>query len=553
MATAPRFTNLAAGRPKPDCTLCPSFMRESDQRQKMGRDFDNPICARKLISIGRPGVTDTDKMAKQIAPKCGDFGKPTDIAVNHDLAVEVEVAFPDMAAQTISEPDNRVRGCFGCKNYVGPKATKEKLGWEAGFCKAKGTLLFDDRLARYAVRCEYRSSGDSGLRQNWFDKETFENWNPKLFTEHVQKIAANSPLAILKAKRDAGVDPAEYPTDKPVSSAAQALGVRAWRRIKDQSEYGADIFVPVFDIRQITDVPKDWDLEVELKKIPRTDDDERPGDYIDHSNAVYRIGVAWTKLGETPALWGPAGVGKTELFRHLAWLMQLPFERVSITGSSELDDIAGKMMFVEGETRWHNGRVSRAWAKPNVLLIDEPNVGPPDVWQFLRPLTDNSKQLVLDQNRGERIPAHKAAYLGMAMNPAWDPRNVGAMELGDADGSRLMHMHMGLPPKEIEEAIILGRLMLDRPSRLDEQAVAREEAREKEVVRILMNVAADLRKMSDDGAIPVSWGIRNQIKVARLKRYMRWPDAFRAGVVDSLEPRVAEIVLKSVTSHCPEE
>lgn len=530
-------------------------MDKTTQRHKLQRSFEGPVCGKKLIAISRPTVTDLEKQAKQIAARCSEFGKPTEFANDggRDLAIEIAVAFPDLSSQIHPEaPDARVRSCAGCVNYVGPVAAEIKLGWKTGFCKAKGSLLLDDRLGRYAARCEFRIRGDGGLANSFPDDKTLDDWNVNVLPEHTIKMSAGSPMAILKAKRDVGYEPSEYPTDKPVGPGAQAKGVRAWRRVKDQREFGADIFIPVFDIRTMTEIPKEWDLDIELAKIPLTASDERPGDYIDHGNFVYRVAVAWTRLGETPAMWGPAGVGKTELFRHLAWLMQLPFERISITASSELDDIAGKMMFINNETVWHNGRVSRAWSKPNVLLIDEPNVGPPDVWQFLRPLTDNSKQLVLDQNRGERISAHRAAYLGMAMNPAWDVRNVGAMELGDADGSRLMHINMPLPPREIEEAIIKQRLILDRPPRLDGEALKREEYRENEIIRILMEVAKDLRSMSDQGAIPVSWGIRNQVKVARLKKYLSWEDAFRAGVVDALEPKAGEVILASVGSHCPE-
>lgn len=530
-------------------------MNDRTQRNTLGRSFEGAVCGKKLIAIGRPGVTEVDKAAKTIAPRCDEFGKPAEFSANaRQVAIEINVGFPDLMAQTQEEPDANVRSCTQCVHYVGPKATEEKTAWTGGFCKAKGSLLLDDRLARYATRCQYRKAGSSGLADPWYGKDVLEKWEPKLLPEHQVRIPANSPVAILKAKKDAGLDPDLYPTDRPVGPRAQALGVRAWRRVRDQKEFGPDLYLPVFDIKSITEFPyPEWNMEIELAKIPQTSDPEHPGDYIDWGNFVYRVAVAWTKLEETPALWGPAGVGKTELFRHLGWIMRLPFERVSITGSSELDDLAGKMMYSpEQGTFFRYGRVPLAWMKPSILCVDEPNVGPPDVWQFFRPMTDNSKQLVLDMNKGERITAHKACYLGMAMNPAWDPRNVGAMELGDADGSRLMHVHVGYPPEEIEKAIILERLMKDRPSNLDGEALRREEARERDVVRTLMAVSKDLRSLSDNGAIPISWGIRNQIKVARFKRYMPWVDAFRAGAVDSLEPKQGQLILESVKSHCPE-
>lgn len=552
--TATRFASLARNG-NAICQACPSFAPEHKQNTTIGQAINSPVCLKKLIPIGRPGQITQEKAGKDIASKCDKFGKPIQIAdAARESAPEYVVAFPEIVTEPEFQPE-RVHDCTDCKFYVARQATEKKTGWEGGFCRAKGALILPDRLEKYAAGCSEKSYTDwNPLAVLYPPQSEVDAWPFQPLPEYTPKISANSPVGILKASKEGRVDPREYPTDKAVSPYAAALGIRAWRRIKDQAEYGPDVFLPIFDLHNIKKVPNDWNMEIELSKVPQASDPEKPQRYIDHANFVYRVVVMWTRLEQTPALWGPAGVGKTELFRYMAYLMQLPFERISITGSSELDDLAGKMMYSpERGTFWQNGRVPKSWAKPNILCIDEPNVGPPDVWQFLRPLTDNSKQLVLDQNKGERISAHDAAYLGMAMNPAWDPRNVGAMELGDADGSRLMHIHMGLPPYEVETAIILENLLDDRPKKMDPADQAEEDKRDAETVKTLMKVATDLRALSDEGTIPISWGIRNQVKVARLRKYMRWVDAFRAGVVDSLEPVQGEAIMAAVRSHCPEE
>lgn len=553
---APRFAGLARNV-NATCQSCPSFAPEYKQTTTIGHPITGPVCLKKLIPIGRPGVIPQDKAGKDIASKCDKFGRPIQIADSaRESAPEYVVAFPEIVTEPEFQPE-RVHDCTDCKFYAGPRATETKTGWEGGFCRAKGALILTDRLEKYAAGCSEKSYTDwNPLSVSYPAQSEVDAWPFQSLPEYTAKVAANSPVAILKASKEGRVDPREYPTDKPISPKAESLGIRAWRRIRDQAEFGPDVFLPIFDLHKINaeKLSGNWNMEIELSKVPQAGDPEKPERYIDHNNFVYRVVVMWTRLEQTPALWGPAGVGKTELFRYMAYLMQLPFERISITGSSELDDLAGKMMYSpERGTFWQNGRIPKAWAKPNILCIDEPNVGPPDVWQFLRPLTDNSKQLVLDQNKGERITAHDAAYLGMAMNPAWDPRNVGAMELGDADGSRLMHIHMGLPPYEVETAIILENLLDDRPKKMDPADAAEEDKRDAETVKTLMKVAKDLRALSEERTIPISWGIRNQIKVARLRKYMRWADAFRAGVVDSLEPIQGEAIMTAVRSHCPEE
>lgn len=227
----------------------------------------------------------------------------------------------------------------------------------------------------------------------------------------------------------------------------------------------------------------------------------------------------------------------TEFFRYMAWLMQLPFERISITRDSEIDDLAGKMHFENNETVFKPGRIPKAWVKPCVVVLDEPNTGPPEVWQYIRPLTDNSKQLVNDKNEGEVIKRHAFAFLGMAMNPAWDARNVGAEMIGDADGSRLMHIFVDMPGELVERGIIRARCDLDGFNLNQDHE------------DVIMRVAKTLREMSDNGELPLTWGIRNQIKVARATAWFDLPKAYSLGVLDYLEPETREVVLNIVTEE----
>lgn len=228
----------------------------------------------------------------------------------------------------------------------------------------------------------------------------------------------------------------------------------------------------------------------------------------------------------------------TEFFRYMSWLMCLPFERVSITSSSEIDELAGKTAYQEGRgTYFEYGRIPQSWSKPCVIVIDEPNVGPPDVWQFIRPLTDNSKQLVLDMNAGERIDRNENCYMGMAFNPAWDARNIGAEQISDADGSRLMHIFVDYPSEKLEKQIIRERCSVD--------GYEIEEA----TLNSIMRIAKQLRALSEDGTLGVTWGLRPQIKVARATRWFDMPQAYRLAAADLLEPEQAELILDTVRNN----
>ena len=228
----------------------------------------------------------------------------------------------------------------------------------------------------------------------------------------------------------------------------------------------------------------------------------------------------------------------TEFFRHMAWLMCLPFHRISVTGSTEVDDLAGKMHYDPAKgTYFEYGRIPTAWGKPGVICLDEPNVGQPDVWQFIRPLTDNSKQLVLDMNKGERLPRHDYAFLGMAMNPAWDVRNSGTSTIADADGSRLMHIFVDLPSEAVERRIIEAAV------KLDGWEIGGD------ALDMVIGIAGDLRRMSSEETIPITWGIRPQLKVARALKWFGPTDAYRLATADYLEPQHQELILDVVRSH----
>lgn len=520
---------------KKDCLSCAASLGTSDQRTNLGRDFGAPICGVKMLMLQRPGVSN-NHTAKQAAA-CDQFTKtkaPTYKEDARTAPILINIGMPYIRKPDEEDIDEAkakdVTSCQSCRFFSNRIETKAKLGWESGYCLAKGSLLLDDRLWVYARGCEDK---EAPIVRD----DNIHDFEVRLFPEFTDEYGRLSPIQLLKRLRlGTKEDPRTAEPDKAASDKAASMGIRGWRRIKDQKGKGPDIYLPMFDVSKLTDDQR--------AAVPTREDQEAPHLYLDHGNYGYRVAVMWARLKETPALWGPAGVGKTELFRHMAWLMSAPFTRISVTESTELDDLAGKMMYSpEMGTYFHYGVIPTAWRSVNVLCIDEPNTGQPAVWQFIRPMTDNSKQLVLDQNKNERIEKNPFCYPGMAMNPSWDPRNVGTQVIGDADGSRLMHISMGLPPAELESEIIRERLQLDR------LPVAEIEP----IVATVMNIAAGIRDLSMAGQIDTSWGIRHQIKVARAKPFFSWVDAYALGVTDSLDPGQAQAILDVVRSHVTDE
>src|SRR5690606_32266034 len=153
----------------------------------------------------------------------------------------------------------------------------------------------------------------------------------------------------------------------------------------------------------------------------------------------------------------------------------------------------------------------------------------------LRPLTDNSKQLVVEGASGEgqrgswRFPRHPLCFLVLAQNPSWDPRNIGTRELASADANRLSVLTISDPPEEIERHIIRTRCLNDGYLISDDKLDA------------IIGISKDIRALEEDGAFPDHWGTRQQIKVARKTRFYGLERSFRIAALDLYAPEVAEL------------
>lgn len=505
----------------PSCFSCPSLLR-SDDSSFFNKSIGTAVCARYGKPIGRinSSIRETEAIAKHFAKNCDSYGEPKPVTPDWSKArFMVTLPDPDVFAQPKNAPE-LVNSCNGCRFFVREDVVAKELGWTTALCSAKGKLLLANRYTLEARNCEDRDFG--AIRSDTTGITYLPEYEDNFF-------GSADPVRAYAKAQEAFVDPTEYESDKPVEVEEHEAGIRAWRKIIDPAT-GNEVYLPIYRL--------DFFDDEQRVKIPRTGDDEHPEDYVDHAFYTYKVAVLWTELDETPAFWGKAGTGKTEFFRYMAWLMCLPFERFSITGSTELDDLAGKMHYTEGTgTHFEKGRLVKAWESPCVMVVDEPNAGPPDVWQFLRPMTDNSKQLVLDQADGERSKRNDDCYLGMAMNPAWDIMNVGTQMIGDADANRLMHLFVELPPPALEKQILVKRCEHD--------GWEIPEA----TVETVMAIAGDIRALTDNGTLPISWGIRPQIKVARALRWFDAITAYKMASADYLEPEAQEMLLSVVRSH----
>jgi MoxR-like ATPase len=466
---------------------------------------------------------------KHVASKCDKFGIDVTFTKLESGAAPIMKIGMD---SDVNPPDENPTGqdCSTCANWIDPQQTLRTFGFVGSVCRAKGNLQISswESLVNYSKGCTSYTRFSNG---------THVKNRTNSFTLFPQYGANFLVVDIARSYREAMaqlIDPRVYQDDKggPVTQGMLNRNIRAWRRVTDPDGVGQDVFLPIFDSAK-------WKEEnyPYYHLIPQLGDDEEPETYADHGGHLYTQAVMWMELDETTAAWGDGGVGKTEFFRWLAWMMQLPYKRISITGESDLDEIMGKMVFRNGQTEFIYGTLPDAWDKPGIINLDEPNTGPNEVWQVIRPLTDNSKVLVVARNENERKRRGIDTYLGLAMNPNWNILNVGTNTVGDADLSRLMHMYFGYPPEDLLMEILRHRVAKRKRVIHDSQ------------LRAMMRVTADLRQMAAEGKIDTSWGVRHDIKVANALSFFPAQKAYKLAIADALEPKQMELITGAVSSH----
>lgn len=510
----------------PNCMSCPSRLSADEASKFFGITSNVPMCARYGKVLALPHFTGGQErmVGGKIAGACDSYGKVRPVEGPEYPDTLMFMPVPDTMLEDEPTPADleSVGSCRNCVFFVSQKEVATEHNISGGACSRKGIVVFPERTVKEASECEDKLWKEDSYPD--YDDASALRLMP-MFKE--ANDYDDSAAGRWRARRKGGViDPADYESDAEVTPEDRSNGIKAWREVKDPNSDNS-VLIPVFDDNYFT--------ELEQFKIPRTGDREHPEDYIDARDYVYSSFVEIIKLDETPALWGQPGVGKTELGRHMAWLMQVPFERLNITKDSEVADIAGETHFKDGETTFIEGRLPTAWRRPGVIMLDEPNAGPHEVWQFLRPLTDNSKQLVLDMSENKTvIDRNPHCFLLMAMNPAWDYRNTGLNELADADTNRLAHIYMELPDRKTEKQILTNACRHDgwEPAN--------------SLLEKIMDVSDDIRAMVNDGSLPITWGVRSNLKAIRHLQYFSADVAYRRAVVDFLDPNIAQMVLKVV-------
>lgn len=495
---------------------CPSYLSADSfaLRDRFGKSIGAPMCGRFGFILGssHSSEAELEQIAMHFGATCADHGMelPTEpLAVNTTVAVPVEVR--------TTGGDPKAKACFNCKHHVTMEATYKKFGWAVPMCEAKGSLIL--KPVTEAKGCVYADYGPGHENADHIVTEPIYQSGFRIPDEEIIR-------GIVDLDRTK-VEPTAYPTDKEVTPEDSALGIRAWREVPDPAGTHPSVYLPIFD-------PSFFDEE-ERSLIPYTGGPGNPELYVDYNGLLRYFAVEGTKLDETVALIGEPGTGKTQFARWLAWLCQMPFRRLQFQRDMDVEDLLGQTEVNETGTYFNPGELPRAYTKPNVVLSDEPNVGPDAVWQVYRPITDNAKELRIGTHR---FPRNQFCYHLLAMNPSHDMRNLGTNELADADANRLSWLLVARAPEPIERHIIRTYCL-----ELDGYEIPEE------TLDVLMAVSQDIQAASKARSYPGTWATRQQIKVARKTRWYSIPEAYKIATLNQHDEDTMKLILTSVQQH----
>lgn len=505
------------------CAKCPSFIPMDEVPVSFGKLTGAPMCGRYGYVLGRPGLSPQghDRLHEAFAINCDSFGqtrpsKPIDFrtrVVNPDPSVILTVGEPDFVPAELTT-------CRTCSNLVRSDVVAAEIGYTVDLCRAKGELITRPQFA--CKGCPMAMAGPQSTSTDGLEIRLEYREGYSMPTERaVQKVIGHS---------NSTTEPTTYDSDAPVSDEDKACGIRAWRAITDPHGSGNTVYMPIFNPEHFTDEQR--------MLIPQTGDDEHPELYIDYAGLLYTFVVEEVVLGETLALQGPPGVGKTEFARFCAWLSQYPFRRFTFSSETDPDEMIGFMQFdKEKGTFFQWGRIPLAYKEDGIVVFDELNLAPNSIRETLRPIFDNSKQLILEAAGGLAVNKGTFGHMLVAQNDSWDIRNVGTVEMADADYNRLSVVEVPMPPDPVERHIITERCKLDG---YDIPA---------ETLDVIMAVSEDIREMARQSTIPFTWGVRSTIKVARKTRWYNLVDAFKRSALDFYDPATTENVVTAITDR----
>ncbi len=501
------------------CATCPSYLvGEGTIRTRFSKYPGVPMCGRFGHILGRPGDDDNTEILLHFASGCSDHNLAL---TSHPVSITPRVVKPDENVLAKGATGESLGTCNACSNLVLQAGVMTDLGYPLSICKAKGTLVI--RPMQEAKGCGWASPGKPS-----------SDASDLILSDHLQrgfKVKDSVKLKDLMGDNLTFKEPSTYESDLKVMPEDALAGIRAWRKYIDP-ETGNDYYMPIFS--------REFFTEEEQSRIPTTGVEfgrtGYPEAYIDHAGIHYDFLKINYTLSMAMCLIGDAGTGKSQYGVHLGWLMQVPVERFEIRPDMDVEDFLGHPRVGPEGDYWSTGRFGQRITRPGILILDELNAAPDPVKFFFRAYLDQGK-INLDYGTEEPPIQNDYSVTLATQNPAWDARNIGTLQDANADFQRMTYVWVPDPPDPVTKHILRERCATDGYEVPDA------------ILDKIVKISDDIKALSKEGTFPGTWGLRQDLKVARLTAHYGLVNAYRRAALDALEPDVAMIVIEAIESY----
>ena len=173
---------------------------------------------------------------------------------------------------------------------------------------------------------------------------------------------------------------------------------------------------------------------------------------------------------------GPTGCGKTRFIEYMAQVLNRPLITISCHDDLSSADLIGRHLINAEGTYWQDGPLTKAVREGGICYLDEIIEARKDTTVVLHSLSDHRRELHIERT-GEVIKAHRDFVLVVSYNPAYQNVMKG---LKPSTRQRFVGMSFDYPKPEMEAEIL-----------------AHEANIEAELAKSLVNLAIDIRKLTD--------------------------------------------------------
>jgi len=238
---------------------------------------------------------------------------------------------------------------------------------------------------------------------------------------------------------------------------------------------------------------------------------------------------ACVKIGEPVLLVGETGTGKTTLLSELAKKKKKNIVRVSVNGSTGIEEILGKWLVEKSTTFWQDGILISAMKNGDWIVFDELNSALPEILFSLHSLLDDEKSVTLTEKDNEVIRPHKDFRFFGSMNPSEE--YAGTKEMNKAFLSRF-------------NAVLNIDLL---PANHEIKAIVLQSKIESLEATQLVEIATKLRKKKKSDDIFYFCSTRDLIQAGKLiKGGIKFDDAIKFSIFNKMSKDELDVVKNDI-------